>query len=389
MKNLTMPKLVDVSITNYCNLRCSYCLHFSSPGDVDTDLPKEEWFKFFKEIHENSIDRVILSGGEPLIRKDIQEIISKLAEYGIQFTILTNGTLITDEMASFLKETGKCRMVQVSIDGAVPITHDSFRGTGNFKKAMDGIANLQKYGVPVTVRVTVHKKNVRELDEIAGLLLEEIKLPGFSTCNATYLGLCRKNAEELMLSTDEKTYAMEKLLELSQKYDNKITANAGSLADARIWTKMKQDAENKAEPPKSGGCLSACDGVSDKISVRPDGIMTPCVLLPHIELGKINEVSLKDAWFNHPEMARLRDRWQIPLSTFDKCRECAFVNYCSGSCPAISYNTLGDENTPAPDICLKAFLEDGGRLPEETIAKIKRKKAVPEWLRMLNSVLQD
>lgn len=192
LKNLQMPKSAYISITGKCNLRCSYCLHFSSEGDLDTDLTAEEWFEFIEELEKESIESITLSGGEPLFRKDIKEIIKKIAKCGMAYSILTNGTLITDEMAAFLKNIGKCKLVQVSIDGSIPISHDAFRGKGNFKKAMDGVSNLQKYDVPVTVRVTIHKKNVTELEDIAKLLLEEIKLPEFSTCSAAYMGLCRK-----------------------------------------------------------------------------------------------------------------------------------------------------------------------------------------------------
>jgi MoaA/NifB/PqqE/SkfB family radical SAM enzyme len=78
----------------------------------------------------------------------------------------------------------------VSIDGAVPATHDSFRGEGSFPKAIAGIQNLLKHKVPVTVRVTIHRENVRDLEAIAAYLLEDMGLPGFSTNAASPMGLC-------------------------------------------------------------------------------------------------------------------------------------------------------------------------------------------------------
>ncbi len=102
----------------------------------------------------------------------------------MRFDILSNGTLITDDMAAFLSSTGRCNGVQVSIDGSIPTTHDVFRGKGNFKRAINGIKLLRKYNIPVPVRVTIHRQNVTDLDGIAALLLEEIGLPSFSTNSA-------------------------------------------------------------------------------------------------------------------------------------------------------------------------------------------------------------
>jgi SynChlorMet cassette radical SAM/SPASM protein ScmE len=117
---------------------------------------------------------VTLQGGEPFYRKDLNELVGGIVENRMRFNILSNGTLITDEMAALLASTGRCDGVQVSIDGSVPTTHDACRGEGNFLKAMQGIKSLQKYNVSVPVRVTVHKHNVRDLENVAKLLLEDI-----------------------------------------------------------------------------------------------------------------------------------------------------------------------------------------------------------------------
>jgi SynChlorMet cassette radical SAM/SPASM protein ScmE len=116
--------------------------------------------------------------------------------------------LITDEMAAFLASTGRCDGVQISIDGSMPATHDVFRGKGNFLRAIQGIRTLQKHHVHVSVRVTIHRQNVNDLEGIARLLLEEIGLPGFSTNSASFMGLCRRNAEQVQLTVAEHSLAM-------------------------------------------------------------------------------------------------------------------------------------------------------------------------------------
>jgi len=107
-----------------------------------------------------------------------------------------------------------------------------------------------------------------------------------------------------------------------------------------------------------------------KMAVRADGVMVPCNQIGHIELGRINEDDLKEVWQNHPELNRLRERRNIPLSDFEFCNGCDYIDYCAGGCPALAYTFLGDEYHPSPDSCLKRFLEAGGRLPDEELMYI-------------------
>ena len=217
MEVMNTPRSLDLAITNRCNLRCKYCSHFSGAGDVGRDLSAEEWLKFFEELNRCAVLNVTLQGGEPFCREDLEELIAGIVRNRMRFSLLSNGTLITDEIAAFLASTGRCDGVQVSIDGSIPLTHDAFRGKGNFFKAIEGIKCLRRHGVSISVRVTIHRKNVRDLDGIASLLLEDIGLEDFSTNAASYMGLCRQNAEQIQLATEERILAMEKLLELTNE----------------------------------------------------------------------------------------------------------------------------------------------------------------------------
>ena len=123
--------------------------------------------------------------------------------------------------------------MQVSIDGSVPTIHDACSGDGNFRRAVEGIKSLRKCNISVTVRVTIHRHNVTDLESIAKFLLEDIGLPQFSTNAASHFGLCRQNAEQVQLTTRERSLAMETLLRLNKKYHGRIGAAAGPLAEER------------------------------------------------------------------------------------------------------------------------------------------------------------
>jgi SynChlorMet cassette radical SAM/SPASM protein ScmE len=363
-KLMNTPKSVDISITNRCNLRCKYCYHFESADDVDRDLPTDVWLSFFEELTRLAVLDVCLAGGEPFMREDLKELIEGVVKNRMRFKILTNGTLITDEMAAFIASTRRCDTVQVSIDGSTPITHDACRGSGNFAKAMEGLACLKRHNIAASVRVTIHRKNVHDLEGIARLLIDEVGLPGFSTNSAGYLGLCRKNAEQVQLTAEDRSTAMKTLLSLTERYNGRISAAAGPLAEGKGWLEMERARQEGREAMPGRGFLTGCGGTKQTLGIRADGVITPCSQLPHLEMGRIGRDGLREIWQHHPTLERIRERHTIPLTQFAFCEGCPYIPYCTGSCPALAYTIAGKDEHPAPDACLRLFLQEGGRLPE-------------------------
>ena len=363
MRLMRSPSSVEIAITGKCNLRCLYCFHFTSALDVPKDLPTEEWLTFFEELGRLAVLRVVLEGGEPFIRPDFPELLEGIVKNRMRFSILSNGTLITDEMAALLAATRRCEYVQVSIDGSKPETHDACRGRGNFFKALEGLENLKRHNIPVTVRVTINRNNVEDLPAVTELLLNDLGLPAFSTNSADYMGVCRSQADKIQLSAADRSRAMSLLLELHEKYPGRITATAGPLAEARDWEKIVRDRQEGREPASGRGHLVSCGGTFQKLGVRCDGVMVPCILMSHLELGRINQDDLGEVWRHHPELTRLRGRRLIPLSDFDFCQDCEYLAYCAGGCPAVAYTRTGTDDHPNPDNCLRRFLDEGGRLP--------------------------
>jgi len=365
-KNFVMrtPRTVDVEITSRCNLRCSYCYFFDNPDVRYQDLPSSEWLEFFDKLGQCAVMNVCLAGGEPFIRKDLSELIEGIVQNRMRFSILSNGTLIEDEIAAYIADTGRCNYVQVSIDGSRPEIHDTCRGKGSFAKAIRGILTLQRYRVPVTSRVTIHRHNVHDLENIPRLLLEELGLSEFSTNAASYQGSCRQHASDVLLNTRERQLAMETLLILSEKYDGRISAMAGPLAEARSWSRMEVARAQCASAFPKGGRLTGCGCSASKIAVRSDGAIMPCSMLPHLELGRINRDSLAEVWKCSPILNRLRQRHTIALTEFEFCAGCPYTEYCTGNCPGLAFNLTNEVDHPSPDACLRRYLEYGGKLPE-------------------------
>jgi len=356
------PRSLDIEITARCNLRCRYCYFFNNPAVDYRELPTDEWLEFFAELGSLGVMNVTLAGGEPFLRKDLPVLLEGLVRNRMRFSVLSNGTLIDDELAAFITGTRRCEYVQVSVDGSCAKTHDSCRGKGSFEHAIRGIRTLQRHSVNVAVRVTIHRNNVNDLENIAHLLLEELELPSFSTNSAGYLGTCRLNAADVLLNVQEREFAMAALAHLTQKYNGRISATAGPLAEGRAWRRMEDARAQGAQAFPNGGRLSACGCPSNKISVRADGAIVPCSMLAHGELGRINQDSLAEIWQRSPALNQLRNRHTIPLTEFQFCAACSYIPYCTGNCPGLAYAITGQVDHPSPDACLRRFLEQGGTI---------------------------
>jgi len=357
------PRTLDIEITARCNLRCHYCYFFNNPAVEYRDLATDEWLKFFDELGLLGVMNVILAGGEPFIRKDLPVLLESIVRNRMRFSLLSNGTLIDDEMAVFIAHTGRCENVQVSVDGSCAAVHDSCRGKGSFDDAIRGIRTLQRHRVNVAVRVTIHHHNVNDLENIAHFLLEELGLPAFGTNSAEYLGTCRLNANDVMLTITERQLAIAKLLCLAEKYPDRISASAGPLAEGLVWRQMEEARAQNAPAFPNRGRLTACGCPSSKIAVRADGVIVPCSMLAHSELGQINQDSLAEIWQHSPTLNKLRNRHTIPLTWFELCAGCSYVPYCTGNCPGLAYTITGKVDHPSPDACLRRFLEEGGTVP--------------------------
>ena len=191
------PRTVDIDLTAHCNLRCRYCYFFNNSAVTYEDLPTAEWLRFFDELGRLAVMDVNLAGGEPFIREDLPELLQGVVRNRMRFALLSNGGLIDDTIADTIARSGRCKYVQISVDGASPAAHDAARGKGSFEGAMRGLRILRQHGVQVAVRVTIHRHNFNELEAIAKLLLEELDLASFGINSAGYLGNCRVNADDI------------------------------------------------------------------------------------------------------------------------------------------------------------------------------------------------
>lgn len=155
---------VIISITNRCNFKCRMC---DIPQEKTQELTTDEWKKVIKSAHSMGALTVVFSGGEPLLREDIFDLISYVKAHSMNACLASNGYLVTEEVARKFKELG-VNVVNISIEGPKKI-HDYLRGIGKFERAIAALDNLRKAKVESTIAATVTKHNYRHLVSVVEL----------------------------------------------------------------------------------------------------------------------------------------------------------------------------------------------------------------------------
>jgi MoaA/NifB/PqqE/SkfB family radical SAM enzyme len=182
------------NMTRRCNLRCIHCYSSSADRLYPDELTTAEARAMIDDLAAFGSPVLLFSGGEPLMRPDLPDLLRHAVGRGMRAVISTNGTLITPEHAGVFRDIG-LSYVGVSLDGMEP-THDRFRGrTGAFQAALSGLRNCQEAGIKVGLRFTVNRHNVADVPAIFDLLEQE-DIPRCCVYHLVYSGRGSKLIDE-------------------------------------------------------------------------------------------------------------------------------------------------------------------------------------------------
>ena len=160
--------IMYIDVTWRCNLRCRLCSLWNNPK-LD-EISPERIARYVGDAKKLGLELVSIAGGEPMIRKDLEEIVQRISELNVSVHLDTNGAFLTPERARLLKDSG-IDTVFISIDGPSADIHDVYRGVdGAFQKAIAGIAAAKDAGIRTGANVLIHKANIHLLSKIASML---------------------------------------------------------------------------------------------------------------------------------------------------------------------------------------------------------------------------
>ena len=329
------PRIIAWEITRSCNLACAHCRAAAHMEPYPGELSLEECKAVMRDIASITDPILILTGGEPLMRNDIWEIIDYAHELGIRPVIGTNGTLIDDECAARIAEHGIPR-VSVSLDFPNPEGQDAFRGReGAFQETIEGIRNLRAHGVGVQVNTTITKMNNDLVDELHALALD-VGAEAFHP----FLLVPTGRGEDLVdveLTPDEyeevltwayrcqKTSPMHfKPTDAPQYY--RIIRQLSALEGREV------NRETYGMEAMTRGCLG---GITFAF-ISHVGDVQPCGYFD-MQLGNVKDVPFSRIWETSPVFADLRDYDRLK----GKCGACEYKRVCGG-CRARALAATGD-----------------------------------------------
>ncbi|MDD4873751.1 MAG: radical SAM protein [Dehalococcoidales bacterium] len=328
------PRPVVVwNLTRQCNLSCIHCYasadNRKSPDEMDTEAGKA----FIHDLADFGVPVILFSGGEPLLRKDLFQMVNIARGHGIKTGLSTNGTLITDEVAEELGRLGFGE-VGISLDG-IGENNDRFRGKkGAFEAALSGIRRCLTRGVRVSLRLTITRYNYRDIPDIFKLVENE----GIDRVCLYHLaysgrGSCLQKEDINHSQTREVMETIiQHTLDFYQRGLHKEILTVGNHADGVfLYLKLKKENPQRAEEVLNllrlnGGNNSGIriSSVDDRGNVHPDQFWW------HYSMGNVMQRKFGDIWMDDSDtlMKGLKDRKGLLKG---RCSKCRYLDICNGN----------------------------------------------------------
>ena len=351
-KTSQVLRLLFWESTIKCNLSCAHCRRLESDETAFKDISTEQAKDMIKQLAEigkaqSMMPVVVFSGGEPLCRDDIFELVGEAKNAGIIPALATNGTLVDAAIAERISKSGIVR-VAVSIDGASAQVHDRLRQLdGSFERAIEGIRHLRDKKIPFQINITLTKNNAGQLEDV----YELAKSLGAAAVHIFMLvpvGCGETLAETDMLSPQEYEKKLLEICKLDSQSQLQMKVTCGPHYERVIRQEgLYQNIKNKADANVPGrgrghgpskGCLAGL-GV---LFVSHQGDVFPCGYLP-VKCGNVLEEKLVDIWFGSKDLANMRDTSLLE----GKCGICGYREICGG-CRGRAYAATGNYMAEEP-----------------------------------------
>ena len=327
-----------------CNLTCKHCYSISGDVDFAGELSTAEVFAVMDDLKAFHVPALILSGGEPLMRKDIFEISARAKRMGFYLGLSTNGTLIDAELAGRISAAGY-DYVGISLDG-IGATHDRFRRkAGAYAKALGALRLLRDRSVKVGVRFTMTADNASELPAMLDLIERE-GFPKFYLSHLVYAGRGNKNRQDDANWPMTRT-AMDLLIERAwtwarNKSELEVVTGNNDADAVYLLHWAEREAPHcvqhlRAKLARWGGNASGVNiaNIDNLGNVHPDTMWW------HYSLGNVKNRRFSEIWsdLSDPIMAGLRRR---PRRIGGRCGGCEFFDVCGGNTRIRALHITGD-----------------------------------------------
>ncbi len=360
-----VPRVVSWNITKRCNLKCEHCyidakFGGSAPaGELSTD----ECLRVLGELAElNSSALLIITGGEPFLRKDLFRITTRASEIGFMVVIGTNGTVISDRLADQIPDAG-IQGLSLSLHALTSEPHDRFVGVqGAWDNTVRGAAVLREHDIPFIIQTSVTPWNEAEIPQI----VDKAKALGARVFNLYFLVGTGRGAGQTPLAPDAYEALLETLYLSQKQHEGEMIVNAKCAPHFKrvIWQHDPGSANLRAYG-------TGCPAGVHYLQITPDGKVTPCPYMGH-SVGDLRTQTFTEIWEGSGLLQGLRK-----ADLGGRCGECEFKSFCGG-CRCRAYAETGDALAEDP----ACGYEPGTLSAEPVVLEQEMTFGIPEEFRV-------
>lgn len=338
------------NMTRRCNLKCIHCYSSSRNIRYRNELTTDEGKKLISDLAAFGSPVILFSGGEPLMREDLPELVKFAVDRGIRAVISTNGTLLTKKTAEILKKTG-ISYAGVSLDG-MQKSHDRFRGVeGAFDMTLKGIRTCRDEGIKVGIRFTINRKNFSDIPALFELIEKE-NIPRACFYHLVYSGRGSLLIDEDLSHGETRKVVdliMDRTRDLFERDKPKELLTVDNHADGP-YVYMRLSREDPARAAEALSLLMVNEGNSSGNGigcVSWDGEVYADQFWRGISFGNVRKRPFSEIWMDTSNelIVRLKDKKKYVTG---RCSTCRWLDICGGNFRARAEAVTGDIWAPDP-----------------------------------------
>ncbi|WP_326777346.1 pyrroloquinoline quinone biosynthesis protein PqqE [Streptomyces sp. NBC_01445] len=343
------PWALLAELTHACPLHCGYCSNPLELTKRSRELTAPQWAQIFDQAAQMGVLQIHLSGGEPLLRRDIAAITQSAADAGLYTQLVTSGVGLTSERLTELTASG-LHSVQLSVQHSDPASSDKIAGHPSFEEKKAAARLIKERGLPLGLNIVLHHENLDVIDAVMQLAVDW-QADRIELANAQFYGWGLLNRATLMPTRDQLAYANTVIDSWRQRLDGAVDIT---------W--VEPDYFSGAPKP----CMGGWGAVS--LTIAPDGTALPCpaaASMPDLDAPNALDRPLSWIWEHSPAFNRFRGTQWMP----SPCQTCDLRSKDFGGCRCQAYALTGDATRTDPacslsldhDIVLDAAREAGTR----------------------------
>ena len=333
MPSPSLPMSLVAELTYRCPLQCAFCYNPIEFGRYLNELDTATWNRVLDEAAQLGVIHVHFSGGEPVVRRDLEEMISRARSLDLYTNLSTGGMLTDERRLSALKEAGLDALQISLLDSQAPL-NDRMAGAPSFEKKVASIELAKTVGFALTLNVVLHRHNLQHLEEIFELAAQW-EIERLELAHVQYIGWAFRNRACLLPTWEQ----LETARELVKSARNRLE---GKMEILHVLPDYHQDY------PKP--CLQGW--ARTFMTVAPDGAVLPCHSareIPGLDFPSVKDQSLEEIWYHDPVFMKFRGYDWMP----EPCRSCDRKEIDFGGCRCQAFLLTGDAASTDP-VCHKA-----------------------------------